>query len=81
MFVVLRFKNVFEKIEFFLFFCFKLIFFCVFLDHFDVLISKLIFFLKNYFNVFPSKKHFKKQLQTTLPNTLDRQRFNSLILT
>jgi hypothetical protein len=39
----LRFKNIFKKILFFLFFFFKLIFFLVFLDYFDVLISKIIF--------------------------------------
>jgi hypothetical protein len=37
----------------------------MFLDHFDTLISKIIF-LKikiRYFNIFSSKKHFKKQPQ------------------
>jgi len=35
----------------------------MFLDCFDVMISKIIFFKKNkyYFDAFPSKKHFKKQ--------------------
>jgi hypothetical protein len=38
----------------------------MFLDHFDALISKIIFFkIKiHYFNVFSSKKHFKKQSQS-----------------
>jgi len=32
----------------------------VFLDHFDTLILKIIFFLKKYyFNIFISEKHFK----------------------
>jgi hypothetical protein len=31
--------------------------FLVFLNHFDALISKLIFFKKYYFNIFLSKKH------------------------
>jgi hypothetical protein len=39
----LYFKNVFEKFEFFLFFYFKLIYFLVFSDHFDVLMLKIIF--------------------------------------
>ena len=36
----------------------------MFLDRFDLLILKLIFFKKNkhYFNVFLSEKHFKLQL-------------------
>ena len=34
------------------------------LDHFDALISKMIFLKKNYFNTFLSEKHFKKQPQT-----------------
>jgi len=46
-----------KKFKFF----FKLIFFLVFLNHFIVLILKII--LKNNFNAFPSKKHFKKQPQ------------------
>jgi len=34
----------------------------VFLDHFDALILKIIFFLKKYyFNIFLNKKHFEKQ--------------------
>jgi len=38
----------------------------VFLNHFDALISKIIFFFKKniyYFDTFFSKKHFEKQLQ------------------
>ena len=37
----------------------------MFLDHFDTLILKIIFLKlkKHYFNIFLSKKHFKKQLQ------------------
>ena len=37
----------------------------MFSDHFDVLMSKIIFFKikKYYFNTFTSKKHFEKQLQ------------------
>jgi hypothetical protein len=43
----LCFKNIFLKIEFyFIFLCLKLIFFFVFSDHFNVLISKII--LKNF---------------------------------
>jgi hypothetical protein len=33
----------------------------MFLDCFDILILKTIFFKKNYFNIFPSEKHFKIQ--------------------
>jgi len=34
----------------------------MFLDHFDALISKIIF-KKYYFNIFLNKKYFKKQSQ------------------
>jgi hypothetical protein len=36
----------------------------MFLDHFDALISKIIFkkIKEYYFNIFSSKKYFKKQL-------------------
>jgi hypothetical protein len=37
--------------------------FLVFLDYFNVLMLKIIFFKKNYFDVFSSKKYFKKQPQ------------------
>jgi hypothetical protein len=38
--------------------------FLMFSDHFDVLISKIIFknIKKHYFNVFWNEKYFKKQL-------------------
>jgi len=38
----------------------------VFSNHFNALISKIIFkkLKKYYFNIFPSEKHFKKQLQS-----------------
>ena len=57
---VLCFKSIFEKI---LFFYFKLIFF-IFSDHFDKLMSKIIFKNKKiyYFDIFSSEKHFKIQL-------------------
>ena len=41
-YLFLCFKNVFEKKNCYIFLCFKLIFF-IFLDHFNALISKLIF--------------------------------------
>jgi hypothetical protein len=40
-------------------FLFKFIF-LMFLDHFNVLILKIIFFLKYYFNIFLNKKYIKK---------------------
>jgi hypothetical protein len=50
---------IFKKINFFLL---KINFF-MFSDRFDVLISKIKFFLKYHFNVFLNKKHFELQLQ------------------
>ena len=35
----------------------------MFSNHFDILISKIIFKKKYYFDAFPSKKHFEKQPQ------------------
>jgi len=49
-----------KKINFFFIFFFKLIYFLVFLDHFDVLISKIIL-KKYYFNIFLNEKYLKKQ--------------------
>jgi hypothetical protein len=58
-------KAFLKTIKFFYFFYFKLIFFLVFSDHFDALISKIIFkkLKKKYFDAFPSEKHFEKQPQ------------------
>jgi len=59
---ILRFKNIFLKIKFLCFLSQINIFF-IFLDHFDVLMLKIIF--KNkvfYYDAFPSKKHFEKQV-------------------
>jgi hypothetical protein len=42
-----------------IFFCFKLIFFYLFLNHFNVLVLKIVF-LKKKFNIFLNKKHFEK---------------------
>jgi len=57
----------------------------VFLDHFDVLLSKII--LKNkkiyYFDVFRNKKYFKKQLSSysqTPHRLLEEKIFNSFTL-
>jgi hypothetical protein len=33
----------------------------IFSDRFDVLMSKIIFFKKNYFDAFLNEKHFEKQ--------------------
>jgi hypothetical protein len=54
-------KVLLKKIEIFYFFIyFKLFYFSVFSDYFDILISKIIFFKKiYYFDAFSSKKHFK----------------------
>jgi len=47
----------------------------MFLDHFDALKSKIIFniyiyiYIKNYFDAFPSKKHFEKQPQPQFHQT------------
>jgi hypothetical protein len=50
----------FKGLKFFYFFCYKLIF-LMFLNHFNVLMSKIIFFKikKYYFDAFPSEKHPK----------------------
>jgi hypothetical protein len=53
----LCFKSAIEKIK--IFFLLQIIFFSVFSDHFDMLISKIIIFLKKYiyyFDAFSSKK-------------------------
>ena len=42
-FLMLCFESILKKINFFLFFNFKLIFFFIFLDYFDALLSKIIF--------------------------------------
>jgi uncharacterized membrane protein len=52
-----------KKIENFLFFSLLQInIFLMFSNHFNVLMSKIIFkkYKKYYFNIFPSKKHFEK---------------------
>jgi hypothetical protein len=70
----LRFKRVFEKINFFyIFLFFKLIFFCGIRSFWCTDIKK-IKIKEYYFNAFLSKKYFKKQSQlhsqTQLPNIL-----------
>ena len=57
----------------------KINFFLVFSNHFNILISKIIFLKKNYYNIFSSKKQFKEQLplyfQTPLQKSeIDEQR-------
>jgi hypothetical protein len=61
-------KMFLKKFIFFYFFlCFKLIFFLVFSNHFDVIILKIIFLKKkHYFDTFPSEKYFEKK---PLPDT------------
>ena len=60
----LRFLNTYNT---FYFFCFKLIFLGVF-RYFNMLMLKIIFkkIKKYYFNIFPNKKYFEKQLNTLL---------------
>jgi len=61
--MIIKKKNILIFFNFFIYF--KLIFFLVFSDHFDMLSQKL--FLKNkkkyYFDVFSSEKYFEKQPQ------------------
>ena len=54
----------------------------MFLNHFNLLISKIIFKNKNkyYFNTFPSKKHFEKQSQPQTNPIQDKKIFVNLIL-
>jgi len=59
----LCFKNIFEKIKKKLFFLFQINNILVFLDHFNELISEMIFLKKYYFDTFLNKKHFQKQPQ------------------
>jgi len=49
--------------KYYFFLCFKLIFFLIFLYHFDALISKLIFkkYKKYYLGTFLNEKNFEKQ--------------------
>jgi len=61
-YLFLHFKRLYKKIKN-IFFYFKLIFFFVFLDNFDMLISKTILKKqkkKHYFNIFLDEKHFDK---------------------
>jgi hypothetical protein len=54
-------KAFLKKFEIFLFFSLLQInIFLVFSNHFDVLMSKIIFLKNHYFDAFPSKKHFEK---------------------
>jgi hypothetical protein len=52
----------FKSIYFFKIFIYLKLIFSVFLDHFNVLILKIIFFKKYYFNIFSNKKYFKNQM-------------------
>jgi hypothetical protein len=54
----------------------------MFLNHFNLLISKIIFKNKKkyYFNTFSSKKHFEKQLQPQTNPIHDKKIFVNLIL-
>jgi hypothetical protein len=69
----LRFKSTFKKIKFLFYFFiyFKLIFFGI-LNHFNALISKIIFkkLKPYYFNIFLNEKYFKKQSKQTLRNIM-----------
>jgi len=55
----LYFKNIFKKFKVFLF---EINIFLVILDHFNMLMLKIILknFKKYYFIIFMSEKHFKK---------------------
>jgi len=54
----------------------------MFLNHFNLLISKIIFKNKKkyYFNTFPNKKHFEKQSQPQTNPIQDKKIFVNLIL-
>ena len=58
-----------------LFFSFK-IKFLVFLNRFDVSISKINFkiYKKYYFNIFSSKEHFKNTIDIAIPKSLSRNK-------
>ena len=61
-YIFLYFKSVLKKFKFYLFFLLQINIFFMFLNYFDVLMSKIILKkLKNIlFDVFSSKKHFEK---------------------
>ena len=65
----LHFKNVFLKIKIFLFFyLLQINIFLVFLNHFDVLISKIIFFKKIIDMFFSMKSYLKSNRDHTIIN-------------
>jgi hypothetical protein len=47
----------------------------MFLDHFNMLILKIMFFLKYYFNIFSSKKHFKNNSHLEVLNATVQSQF------
>jgi hypothetical protein len=68
----------------FIFYFLKLIF-SVFLDYFNVLILKIYFFKKYYFNIFLNKKHFiklplkKTRNKNYTTNHVNRKQFEWLV--
>ena len=47
----------------------------MFLDHFNMLILKIMFFFKYYFNIFSSKKHFKNNSHLEVLNATVQSQF------
>jgi len=51
----------------------------IFLDYFNVLILKIIFLKKNYFDAFPSRKYFKLFITILIKLVVDLQNMKGYV--